>query len=102
MAKVYLKGEDVEITEARRLARLLSISHECYEDYCIIGLSNSNYNNRQTKYCFGVITHPTSGEYALEIDDTQNEYNYLASVHVDRLVSEVDMDEDGWFDVEEP
>jgi hypothetical protein len=50
MALVYLKGEDVETTEYRRLARLLSIAHECYEDYCIIGLSNSNYNNRQTKW----------------------------------------------------
>jgi hypothetical protein len=97
MAKVYLRGSDIEAVEANRLPRLLGIAHETYEKHTINVLGNNDYVNRVTKYCFSIIQHPETSEYALEIDDAQNEYTSLPTVHANRLISRATMEADGWF-----
>jgi hypothetical protein len=94
MAKMYLKGSSVESNSARRKARLLGIAHEIYEHYCHATLNNPNFEDRTTKYCFSV--KEKDGEFCLEVDTEQAEYNSLPNIHVNRLVDKATMEADGW------
>ena len=122
MAKVYLKGSDVETDSARQRARLLGICHETYVYNCATKGNTYNLNNI-TKYCFplkekmeeildkagnpvlderGNKTYTGTGEYALEMDsDSKTEtgayYSSLYSTHATKLVNRADMEDDGWF-----
>lgn len=120
MAKMYLLGTDIETTQARQRARLQGINNETYVYYCN-SLGNDHYPNCSTMYCFqlkekmeavldenndpvlderGLQAYSGTGEFCLEIDDTQDEYTSLPSIHVNRLVSRATMEADGWFENE--
>ena len=38
-----------------------------------------------------------TGDFCLEIDDTQAEYSSLPSIHINRLIGRATMEADGWF-----
>lgn len=117
MAKMYLRGVDVETDPARRKARLLGIANETHVYYCN-QLGNEYYPNCETKYCFslkekmksvldengdpvlderGQPTYIGIGEDCLEIDTEQAEYSSLHPIHVNRLKTREEMLTDGWF-----
>lgn len=122
LAKVYLKGSDVENDSARQRARLLGICHETYVYNCATKGNTYNLNNA-TKYCFpikekmeeildgdgnpvldelGNKTYQGTGEYALEMDNDSETalgeyYDSLYSTHVSRVKTRTAMETAGWF-----
>ena len=42
-------------------------------------------------------TYTGTGEFCLEIDTEQAEYDSLPTIHANRLVSRATMETDGWF-----
>lgn len=120
MAKMYLRGSDVETEATRQRARLQGINNETYVYYCN-QLGNEHYPNCQTMYCFalkekmeavfdennepvldvdGLQIYQGLGEFCLEVDTEQVEHSSLPSVHINRLVSRETMITDGWFEDE--
>jgi hypothetical protein len=80
----YLKG----FTKAR----LLGIAHEAYVAKCD-SLGNDYNLENGTKYDYNLITHPVTGEHALEIGDT----TFLPHPPFLSLLVEVEhMNLDGW------
>lgn len=92
MSLAYIKGSDVESNQSRQHARLLGISNENYVYHCN-QLGNLHNSDCQTMYEFELITHPVTGEEALVIEDT----TYLPSVHIARLLTQEEMESEGWF-----
>jgi hypothetical protein len=70
-------------------SRLLGIAHEQYVADC------ENYDtNNITKYKSELIKHPINDEFSLKIEDATN----LPEIFLSRLVSQEQMQIDGWFD----
>lgn len=90
----YLKGSSVETDVTRQRARLQGINNETYVYHCN-ELGNPHYPQCQTMYEYELISHPITFEDALKIEET----TYLPSIHLSRLVSNEQMELDGWFEV---
>jgi hypothetical protein len=117
MAKVYLRGSDVESTQTRQRARLCGIANETYVQHCqesgytVVPKDGTMYNFTVKQQMSAVLdengdpvldehdmpTYAGTGEFCLEVDTTQAEYSSLPIVHVNRLVDRATMETEGWF-----
>ena len=111
MAKKYLKGSDVENDVNRQKARLLGIAHELYVQSTqdkggtyTPQVSRTVYGSdlkqkkqdSGSKDVYGDIEWTYSDEYAIEIDDTSDEYTKLISLHKNKIKSKEDLENEGW------
>ena len=117
MAKMYLKGSDVEPDIERQRARLCGISNETYVFFCQTRGRISEPKDT-TEYCFpikekmspvvnelgepvlnnmGQQSFINTGDFCSEVDTEQAEYACLPAIHVNRLVDRETIELDGWF-----
>ena len=111
MAIKYLIASDVESDPTRYKSRLLSIAHEMYILWLesmgakwVVGNYHTFYANKllQNKVDNGEKdeTGDTEwaylGEYALEIDDSHNTYDFMLQIHKNKLVTKADLINNGW------
>ena len=111
MANKYLLGADVENDANKRKARLLGIAHELYVQRvenkggkydpqnnktvygCELKTKKADSGNRDE---YGDVIWTYSDEYALEIDDTSEDYSNLIDIHSKKIKEQSDLENDGW------
>lgn len=90
---LYKDGTNTPYTEER----LRGIAHEMY---CLECTSKGvpYCTGRTTVYNANIISHPLTGDKALQIDIDQA-LQYVPSIFAPRLVSYATMEADGWFNL---